>query len=208
MVVRPTRGTASGRDAGTMGTILFNVSSGAWLVLELTLLVRDARRGLGGTARDRGTRSVFILLVVAATLVAGALSGAAGPHSPLRLPGHPWIAVIGLILIWAGLAIRIWAVVVLGRSFRTTVEVDEGQAVVSSGPYRLMRHPSYTGLLLIAAGFGFGDHNWPGLLLCVVLPLTATLRRIHVEESELAGVLGEPYRAYTARTKRLVPGVW
>jgi protein-S-isoprenylcysteine O-methyltransferase Ste14 len=86
--------------------------------------------------------------------------------------------------------------------------VDAGQAVVSTGPYRRVRHPSYTGLLLIVIGLGLGAGSWLTLLVCALLPLPAVLRRIQVEEAELTRVLGEPYRAYQAHTARLVPGVW
>jgi protein-S-isoprenylcysteine O-methyltransferase Ste14 len=109
---------------------------------------------------------------------------------------------------WLGLAIRVWAVAALGRAFRTTVEVDPDQAVVTSGPYRWVRHPSYTGLLLIVAGVGLAAGNWLALAGCVALPLPAVVRRIRVEEAELSRVLGEPYRAYARRTKRLIPGLW
>jgi protein-S-isoprenylcysteine O-methyltransferase Ste14 len=71
-----------------------------------------------------------------------------------------------------------------------------------------VRHPSYTGMLVITVGFGIAFASWLSLVLCAVLPLLALLRRIKVEESELVRVLGEPYRAYSARTKRLVPGIW
>ena len=116
--------------------------------------------------------------------------------------------VAGLIVMWSGLAIRVWAIAALGRAFRTTVEVDPGQTVVSTGPYRWVRHPSYSGLLLIVTGFGLASGNWLTLIACVVLPLSALLRRINVEEAELTRVLGDRYRAYEAQTKRLVPGVW
>ena len=109
---------------------------------------------------------------------------------------------------WLGLALRVWAVAALGRAFRTTVEVDAGQAVVSSGPYRWVRHPSYTGLLLIVAGCGLASGHWLALIVCVVLPLPALVRRIHVEEAEMVGVLGDPYGEYQRRTKRLIPGIW
>jgi protein-S-isoprenylcysteine O-methyltransferase Ste14 len=109
---------------------------------------------------------------------------------------------------WLGLAIRVWAIAALGRAFRTTVEVDPAQAVVSTGPYRWVRHPSYTGLLLIVAGFGLAVGNWLALGVCAVLPLPALLRRIHIEEAELTDVLGDRYRAYQEQTKRLIPGVW
>jgi protein-S-isoprenylcysteine O-methyltransferase Ste14 len=109
---------------------------------------------------------------------------------------------------WLGLAIRFWAIAALGRAFRTTVEVDPGQTVVSTGPYRWVRHPSYSGLLLIVTGFGLGAGNWLALAICAALPLPALLWRIHVEEAELTAVLGDRYRAYQAHTKRLIPGLW
>ena len=113
-----------------------------------------------------------------------------------------------MIVVWLGLAIRVWAIVALGRAFRTTVEVDSGQAIVSTGPYRWVRHPSYSGLLLIVFGCGLAAGNWLALAVCLLLPLPALLWRIHVEEAELIRVLGDRYRAYQAHTKRLFPGVW
>jgi protein-S-isoprenylcysteine O-methyltransferase Ste14 len=191
--------------------ILLTVSGGVWLALELALLVRDRQRGTGGTGRDRGTRALNFALIVIAYLVADVLAGVIGKHSPLRIPGAGaggWPIIAGLVIIWLGLVIRVWSVVVLGRSFRTTVEVDAAQPVVSRGPYRWVRHPSYTGLLLTAAGFGLAFGTWPGLVFCLVLPPVAILRRIGVEETELTRVLGDPYRDYQDHTRRLIPGVW
>jgi protein-S-isoprenylcysteine O-methyltransferase Ste14 len=107
-----------------------------------------------------------------------------------------------------GLAMRAWSIATLGGAFRTTVEVDPGQAVVSGGPYRWIRHPSYAGLLLILAGFGPALGNWLSLAACLVFPLPALVRRIQVEEAELNGVLGDAYRAYQAETALLIPGLW
>ena len=109
---------------------------------------------------------------------------------------------------WLGLILRVWAIASLGRSFRTTVEVDLGQAVVSSGPYRWIRHPSYAGLLLLVAGFGAALGNWLSLAACVVVPLPAIVWRIHVEEAELNRVLGTAYRTYQADRARLIPRLW
>jgi protein-S-isoprenylcysteine O-methyltransferase Ste14 len=107
-----------------------------------------------------------------------------------------------------GLAARIWAVAALGSAFRTTVEIDHGQAVVTTGPYNWIRHPSYVGLLLVVAGFGLALGNWLSVAVCLVVPLPAVVRRIDVEEAELNRVLGDAYRAYQARTARLIPGIW
>jgi protein-S-isoprenylcysteine O-methyltransferase Ste14 len=183
--------------------VALDLTLAAWAVFELGLRVRERVQSKGATAQDRATR----------ILIAGAIGGAIvvallteSRASSLRIPGPHRAA--GLIVMWLGLAIRVWAVAALGRAFRTTVEVDPGQGIVSSGPYRWVRHPSYTGLLLIVAGLGLAAGNWLALAGCLALPLAALLWRIHVEEAELTRVLGQPYRAYQARTKRLVPGLW
>jgi len=116
-----------------------------------------------------------------------------------------WIGFAVLIL---SLAFRLWAIAVLGSSFRTTVETHENQQVVRSGPYRLLRHPSYTGLLLACLGFGIAVQNWLSLLLAVALPLTALLYRIHVEEKELVASLEAKYQRYQEETKKLIPWIW
>jgi protein-S-isoprenylcysteine O-methyltransferase Ste14 len=148
----------------------------------------------------RALAAVTLGTAVAVAVVTG--SRATGP----KIAG-PYRS-LGVIVMWLGLAIRVWAIATLGRAFRTTVEVDSGQAVVSSGPYRWVRHPSYSGLLLIVTGCGLAAGNWLALAVCAVLPLPALLRRIQVEEAELTGVLGDRYRACQAQTKRLIPGLW
>lgn len=184
------------------------VSAVTWGLMELCLLWRDASRGMGRTYTDQGTRSLIIASVLAGFVISGFLSKASGPYSFLRIPGEPWMAAAGLALAWVGIAIRYRAVAELGESFRTTVEVDKDQEVVSSGPYKVIRHPSYTGLLLASAGFGLAGYSWAGFAVCVLLPLSAMLQRIRVEERELLSVLGDPYRSYRKQTKRLVPGLW
>jgi protein-S-isoprenylcysteine O-methyltransferase Ste14 len=183
--------------------LLLSLTLGGWALFELGLRVRERVQSRGGTGQDRATR---VLIAVGLASAIALASVTANASSSLDIPG-PYGA-IGLIVMWLGLAIRVWAVAALGRAFRTTVEVDPDQAIVTSGPYRWVRHPSYTGLLLIVAGFGLTVGNWLALALCVALPLPALLWRIHVEEAELTRVLGEPYRAYRMRTKRLIPGLW
>jgi protein-S-isoprenylcysteine O-methyltransferase Ste14 len=112
------------------------------------------------------------------------------------------------VLIWVGLALRVWAVLALGGAFSTFVQVTGDQTVVTRGPYRWVRHPSYTGLLLIGLGFGVGAGNWLSLLICAVVPLLGLLPRIAVEEAEMVRVLGGQYRDYQTTTHRLVPGLW
>lgn len=176
----------------------------AWLALEAGLIIRDRVRGKGSFARDRGTLFLNIVIITVALGAAGTLTAA--------LKNSAWqfgpTGLAGPIVMWAGLAVRVWAIVVLGRSFRTTVEVDAGQQVVDRGPYRWVRHPSYTGILLLMAGLSLVYGNWPALAVLLVLPAGVLIHRIFVEEAALTEVIGRAYTDYAARTKRLVPGVW
>ena len=174
-----------------------------WAVLELSLRVREAVQGKGRPARDRGTR-VLIALTLGAAIAAAGVAASIAPSLRIPIAGR----VVGVIVMWLGIATRVWAIAALGKAFRTTVEVDPGQAVVSTGPFKRIRHPSYAGLLLIVAGFGLAAGNWLSLIACVALPLPALVRRIHVEEAELSHVLGDAYRTYQSNTARLIPGVW
>jgi protein-S-isoprenylcysteine O-methyltransferase Ste14 len=183
--------------------VALDLTLAGWAALELGVRIRERLQGRGGAARDRATR----VLIALALGIGIALAVTAASRAGAKQIGGPYRAA-GLIAIWLGLAIRVWAIAALGRAFRTTVEVDPGQAVVSSGPYRWVRHPSYSGLLLIVTGCGLAAGNWLALAVCAMLPLAALLWRIHVEEAELTRVLGDRYRAYQARTRRLIPGVW
>ncbi len=123
--------------------------------------------------------------------------------------GGGWVVFgLGELLFLAGLALRYWAVLTLGRFFKVTVSIQAGHRVVRSGPYRRLRHPSYTGLLAILSGLGLMLGTWLGLAALIVLPLVGTLIRIRVEEAVLLEALGSEYADYAATTRRLIPGVW
>ena len=182
---------------------LANLTLAAWALLELSVRVREGVQGKGSRKRDRGTRVLIAITLGAAIGVAAA---AASLAPSLRTPAA--FRVLGVIVMWLGLATRVWAIAALGGAFRTTVEVDPGQAVVSTGPYRRIRHPAYAGLLLVVAGFGLAIGNWLSLAVCLVLPLPSLVWRIQVEEAELERVLGDAYRTYEAETTRLIPWLW
>jgi protein-S-isoprenylcysteine O-methyltransferase len=114
----------------------------------------------------------------------------------------------GLVLMLAGLLLRWWSIIHLGRFFTVDVAVAPDQPVVDSGPYRLIRHPSYTGALIVVAGVALCFGNFVSDLV-LMAPYTALLiRRMRIEETALAKGLGEQYRQYMMRTKRLIPHVY
>jgi protein-S-isoprenylcysteine O-methyltransferase Ste14 len=183
----------------------FVVSICCWCALEVGLLVRDVVRRKGHLRGDRGPRAL-IALTLGGSMWIGILLRRWVPV--LHTPAPETFAAAGTVVIWVGLVLRCWAVLTLGGSFSTFVQVDPEQTVVTRGPYRWVRHPSYSGLLLVALGIGLGFGNWLSLVVCALIPPLGLLPRIAVEESEMTRVLGDQYRTYQRTTHRLVPGVW
>jgi protein-S-isoprenylcysteine O-methyltransferase Ste14 len=112
---------------------------------------------------------------------------------------------VGLCFVLGGTALRWYAVTTLGRYFTVHVASEVSQPVIDVGPYRLIRHPSYAGILLALFGFALALGNWAGLFAMLVLPAAAFAYRITVEEAALLSTLGEPYARYMRRTWRLIP---
>jgi protein-S-isoprenylcysteine O-methyltransferase Ste14 len=173
-----------------------------WVASEIGLALARRSGTRAADSQDRSSLRV-LWLTIGASVTAGVML--AGRHRGVfggRATAWPAIGV-GVIL--AGLALRWWAILSLGRSFTVDVAIAEGQRLVERGLYRVIRHPSYSGSILSFVGFGLVLGNWASLL-AVVVPITAAfLYRIGVEERALREGLGEEYARYMRRTRRLVP---
>lgn len=176
----------------------------AYLISELLLTATRRSRG-AGARQDRSTLGV-IWLVIMVSVVAGVF--VAKRCGAAALPDDDMWRLIALVLFVSGIAIRWWAIVTLGRFFTVDVQIAKDHELVERGPFRVVRHPSYTGVLLAFVGFALSLANWAALLL-IVLPICAAfIRRMNVEEQALTAALGATYVNYMRRTKRLVPGVY
>ena len=107
-----------------------------------------------------------------------------------------------------GIALRWYSAALLGKYFTFDVAVQRGQILVEVGPYRYIRHPSYSGALLTLLGFGLALGNWIGLAANLSCMGFAYAYRIRIEEAALASALGDTYKEYRKRTWRLVPFVF
>ena len=112
---------------------------------------------------------------------------------------------VGLVMMLAGISIRIWAVSTLRSFFSYTVQIKQDHHVVENGPYRLVRHPAYTGSLLTILGVGFALQSWGAALVIAIIFGISFGYRIKVEEKALVASLGEAYVLYSRRVKRLIP---
>jgi protein-S-isoprenylcysteine O-methyltransferase Ste14 len=173
-----------------------------WFVLELR---QSLHRRPEGVRADKGSRFVLRFAVtvgaVVATLVAHAAPAATiGPRAVAD-----WV---GLGLLWSGVALRVWSFRTLGHYFTFTVETSDDQPVITAGPYRLIRHPGYAGMLLAIMGVGLFIGNWWSLASLTLGVTCGLVYRIHVEEQALSRGLGDQYRDYAATRKRLIPFLW
>ncbi len=185
--------------------IAFYVVFGIFLLLESRVRLRS-QLNRQGSRSDRNSRVVLYFWVVAGLVGGFALAG--DVHRAAIRDGRWPIFVVGLILMGAGIAVRQWAVALLGQFFTTDVRVHPGQTVVERGPYRWVRHPSYTGMLISFVGIGLALGNWAALGALAVLPTIGLVYRIRIEEHALLDGLGEPYRRFAASRSRLVPRLW
>jgi protein-S-isoprenylcysteine O-methyltransferase len=177
------------------------ILSALLLASEIVLaLVKRSKFPDGG--KDRLTLPL-IWAVISVSIFAGFFLRAAVPQG--RLP-HPQVFyVIGLVLFVLGLIVRWIAIIHLGRFFTVNVAIAEDHQLITTGPYRHVRHPSYTGSLLVFLGFGLCTLNIFSVA-AIFLPITAAfLWRMRVEEEALRLAFGERYRNYASQTRRLIP---
>ena len=191
-------------DTNHAAAALFTVTIAAWGMMELSQRSQPSREAATKIA-GIGGRLVALAFVIATTVVA-TLTPRVFPAAAIR-PGAVAFAA-GMVVLLAGLVLRGWSFKALGQYFTHTVMVSSDQPVIASGPYRVLRHPSYTGIILAAIGIGLASANWADLAGLLLLTLTALLWRIRIEEAALMTTLGDRYRAYAAQHKRLVPLVW
>lgn len=160
------------------------------------------RSGSRGPSRDR--HSLALLWVVIGVSIFLSISVAESHHVG-AFPHRLLLYLAGLFLFAAGIILRWYSIIHLGRFFTVDVAIAKEHRVIDSGPYHFVRHPSYTGALVAFLGFGLCLGNWLSILL-LLLPITAAFFwRIRIEERALLDALGDDYRAYMSRTPRLIP---
>jgi protein-S-isoprenylcysteine O-methyltransferase Ste14 len=176
-----------------------------YLFSEVLLTATRRSRSRTGTKQDRSTLGV-LWVVIMVSITAGVF--VAGRWPAAALPNGRMFAYAGVTLFVAGLLLRWWAIITLGRFFTVDVTIEKDHELVERGPFRLVRHPSYTGVLLAFVGFALTLRNWAALLIILVPIFAAFIRRMNVEEEALSKALGSRYTDYMRRTKRLVPFVY
>jgi protein-S-isoprenylcysteine O-methyltransferase Ste14 len=185
--------------------MLWKVLFWAWIISEvLVALITHTRQG-NGKIQDRGSLLV-LWVVIFGSIYAGEWTGAT--NHTFAMHGAHWTRWAAVLLLAIGLLVRWSAILTLGRSFSVNVAIHESQTLHKTGLFRYMRHPSYTGMLLIFFALGLATRNWLSIAIILALPLLALLYRIRVEEAALSSAFGAEYVDYSRVTRRLLPGIY
>jgi protein-S-isoprenylcysteine O-methyltransferase len=179
----------------------------ALVLLAFELGLRLTRRSdpAASTGADRGSLALLWITIVGAVALA-AIVPRLVPQANYHLRGFGTGLAVAVFVL--GFALRLWSIVLLGRFFTVDVAIQKDHALMTRGPYAWVRHPSYTGLLMMWLAIGVLFENGLSMVILFGTVALALTRRIAVEERALAGAFGEAWTAYAARTRRLVPFVY
>jgi protein-S-isoprenylcysteine O-methyltransferase len=150
-------------------------------------------------------------LLVIASLIIGIIIGLNMPVVAPQFNFQSYFKIfffLGLTFIWIGIIFRFWAIQTLGKYFSTRLIIQGGHELITSGPYKYLRHPSYTGAMITFIGFGLGIGNWLSVAVIFTISLIIYIRRIKIEELMLQKQFGKAYDSYKKKTWAIIPFLW
>jgi protein-S-isoprenylcysteine O-methyltransferase Ste14 len=174
------------------------VATGVYFGVSALLTNKTKRRELAGA------RLLDAILLFGGYFLVFSQIGLHGASNPHFIPPQRGLEIAGVVLTYLGLALTNWSRARLGRYWSGVVALKQGHRLIQSGPYRFVRHPLYSGLILAAVGIGLCVTTWSSLLGIVSL-VACFERRALREDALLASEFGGEFEAYRERTGRLLP---
>lgn len=175
------------------------------MVPEARIIRRAQKTSTEAGSKDRG--SVKVMTAAMSTALVLAFPVAFLDPWPFPESVHPESFAAGMLLVVLGSLLRRYCWRTLGEYFTGDVQARAGQPVIRTGPYKLVRHPSYTGGLMMNAGVGLALCSLLSVTLLTVTALVTYVYRVRIEEHALVDTLGEPYRIYMRESRRFIPYV-
>ena len=171
---------------------------------EVFMNLRQRSKTNAATASDKGSLWLLYGLIT----FGYALSFAIGATKIGRI--YPWntFFAIGMAIFAVGFTVRIYSILTLKQFFTYSVAKVENHKIISTGLYKFIRHPGYLGQLIIFMGISITISNWLSILLMMIPVTLGYLYRIKVEEKFMLDQLGEDYKNYQERTKKIIPMVY
>ena len=177
-----------------------------WALIPELRILRRARQAAGrADSKDSGSFRTMTWALSTALVLAFPLAFLDRWSFPYGSGLRPFI--VGVLLMVLGSLIRRLCWRTLGEYFTGDIQARTGQPVIRTGPYSLVRHPSYTGGILMHVGIGLALYNWLSLALLTLTAIATYVHRMRIEERVLLDTIGEPYRIYMQERKRFIPYV-
>jgi protein-S-isoprenylcysteine O-methyltransferase Ste14 len=195
------------RDSAIISLVVASVNLGFYILID-PLLRKDAVAMSGApTEHDKGTtRTIGVVFAISWLLLL--ITALPNQFHLAVMEPHVLFAIIGVLLMGAGFVLRMAAMRTLGRFFTRALRMREEQHVVSTGIYRVIRHPGYLGDILLFGGSGIATSNAITTVLILAIILPAFMQRIAAEERMLTAQLGDEYSSYRAKTWKLIPLIY
>ena len=180
--------------------LLFSIIFILFLIIELRIFTKQRL-----SSRNKFDKSslIFILIGVFLPLIFAFYLA----YSSVGRINTTW-SYIGLIFVMFGFSLRQWSIKILGKFFTPVVNIQKDQRIIQTGPYKLIRHPSYTGLLIEVVGVGLFLSNWISTIIIFILLFSSLTYRIKIEEKVLINEFGSEYSNYIRNTKKLIPYIF
>ena len=183
--------------------ILYYACLACWGAFSVYWDIAAKNSARAKSSETRASRRLHVFLANAAVIMIAAPIQGLGRFLPVSsLP-----MTVGLGLEMAGLGLAIWARRHLGRNWSGEITIKDEHQLIKTGPYKYLRHPIYTGLLMMYAGLTVATGEWLGIIGLVVA-VVASWRKTRVEEATLGGAFGPEYDTYRTDTWAIVPGIF
>jgi protein-S-isoprenylcysteine O-methyltransferase Ste14 len=184
--------------------IIIIVLSYLYGLFEVFMSLRHRSKNNATTTSDKGSQWLLYGLITTGY----ALSFAIGATKIGRMYDWNTFFAIGTALFGIGFIIRIYSILTLKQYFPYSVAKAENHEIIETGLYKFIRHPGYLGQLIIFIGIAISISNWLSILLMMIPVALGYLYRIKVEEKFMSDQLGEDYKKYQERTKKIIPVVY
>ncbi len=160
------------------------------------------------TSDKKSSDRFSVILILAMSFISVVVPVVDWAYFKFDQDGLNWITVLGILMIVVGITFRALAVRYLGKYFTPTVQIKDDHKLITTGPYSIVRHPSYTGAFLAIIAGGVVLESLVGFIISCTAMIIAYYVRIGIEEKELTANFGIAYEQYQKNTKMIIPYVW
>ena len=184
---------------------IFQIAFVIYIIAEIFIFWFTSRQNRNNLEKRKGDRG-SCLIIVSGSIAIILFNLACRKNDWFIIPKLAfWIGVIFII---AGIVLRLYSVLTLGKYFTVTVQVNSNQKVIQTGPYKYIRHPAYSGSILSLIGIALAFRSIIGIIGTLIIIAVIYGYRIKIEEKILENNLKIIYKKYKQHTKRIIPFIW